>query len=122
MAQGISETIDLDVGEPLFAVQRRGPAERRGGGQRSAAHDATRVGAIPRGSSAGAGGARVGTHSRWISQAAEVCCEEVLVANPRELRFIYANDRKSDELDARALARVGRLDTSLLAPNRHQAA
>ncbi len=62
----------------------------------------------------------VGTHSRWASQAAQACCEEVLVANPRKLRFIYQNDRKSDEVDATALARVGRLDPTLLAPIQHR--
>ncbi len=62
----------------------------------------------------------VRTHSRWISQAAQACCEEVLVANPCKLMFICQNDRKSDELGARAQARVGRLDTTLLAPIRYR--
>jgi len=62
----------------------------------------------------------VGTHSRWASEAAQACCEEVLVANPRKLRFIYQNDRKSDVVDASALARVGRLAPTLLSPIEHR--
>lgn len=30
----------------------------------------------------------------------EECGHEVLVANPRKLRLIYANKRKTDEVDA----------------------
>jgi transposase len=44
----------------------------------------------------------------------------VLVANARKLRAIYASGRKSDRVDARTLARVGRLDPVLLAPIRHR--
>jgi transposase len=57
-----------------------------------------------------------GTHSRWIAQLAERCGHEVLVANPRELRMIYAGTNKTDRLDAIKLARVGRFDRTLLAP------
>lgn len=61
-----------------------------------------------------------GTHSRWASRTAQACCEEVLVANPRKLEFIYKNHRKSDEVDAEALARVGRMDPTMLYPIRHR--
>ena len=44
----------------------------------------------------------------------------MLVANPRKLRAIYQNDRKSDKLDAQILARLGRLDPNLLHPIQHQ--
>jgi len=64
----------------------------------------------------------VGTHSPWISRLlAEAGCE-VFVANARKLRAIYANERKSDELDARMLARIGRLDVDLLSPVFHTSA
>jgi transposase len=56
-----------------------------------------------------------GTHARWIAQLAERCGHEVIVANPRHLRLIYAGTNKSDRLDAIKLARVGRLDRGLLA-------
>jgi transposase len=42
------------------------------------------------------------------------------VANPRKVRAIYANQRKSDELDAMMLAKLGRVDPSLLHAVAHQ--
>jgi transposase len=47
-----------------------------------------------------------GTHSPWVSRVLEECGHEVLVANPRKLRLIYANKRKTDEIDAENLARL----------------
>ena len=41
-----------------------------------------------------------GTHSPWVSRVLEECGHEVLVANSRKLRLIYANARKTDEIDA----------------------
>jgi hypothetical protein len=41
-----------------------------------------------------------GTHSPWVSKLLEGCGHEVLVANPRKLRLIYANRRKTGEVDA----------------------
>ena len=41
-----------------------------------------------------------GTHSPWVSRVLEECGHEVLVANARKLRLIYANKRKTDEIDA----------------------
>jgi transposase len=41
-----------------------------------------------------------GTHSLWVSRVLEDCGQEVLVANPRKLRLIYSNKRKTDEVDA----------------------
>jgi transposase len=41
-----------------------------------------------------------GTHSPWVSRMLEECGHEVLVANARKLRLIYANKRKTDEVDA----------------------
>ena len=41
-----------------------------------------------------------GTHSPWVSRVLEECGHEVLVANARKLRLIYANKRKTDEVDA----------------------
>jgi transposase len=55
-----------------------------------------------------------GTHARWITQLARRCGHEVVVANPRQLRLIYAGNNKTDRLDAIKLARVGRLDRALL--------
>src|SRR5882672_1871664 len=62
----------------------------------------------------------VGTHSAWISRLLTQLGHEVLVANPRKLRGIYQNERKSDKVDAEWLARVARLDAKLLAPITHR--
>lgn len=61
----------------------------------------------------------VGTHSPWISRFLTERGARVLTANARKLRAIYTNDRKSDLLDARILARIARVDPSLLHPVRH---
>src|ERR687884_849409 len=41
-----------------------------------------------------------GTHSPWASRVLEECGHVVLVANARKTRLIYANKRKTDEIDA----------------------
>ncbi|MEQ9569260.1 MAG: IS110 family transposase [Longimicrobiales bacterium] len=64
----------------------------------------------------------VGPHSPWITRLLQRLGHDVIVANPRKLRFIYQNDRKSDRADAEYLARVGRLDPTLLAPVQHRGA
>ncbi len=55
-----------------------------------------------------------GTHSTWLNQVIESYGAEVIVANARELRFIWNSDAKSDSRDAEMLARVARLDRKLL--------
>lgn len=62
----------------------------------------------------------VGTHSPWVSRLLDELGHEVLVANPRRVRLIYASDSKTDKVDAETLARVARLDPKLLAPIRHR--
>jgi transposase len=61
-----------------------------------------------------------GTLSPWVSRLLEECGHEVLVANARKVRLIYANKRKTDEIDAENLARLARLDPKLLYPLRHR--
>lgn len=62
-----------------------------------------------------------GPHSHWISRLLEaIAGTEVVVANPRRLKMIYESDSKSDEVDAEALARLGRVDPSLLRPIKHR--
>jgi transposase len=61
-----------------------------------------------------------GTHSPWVSRVLEECGHEVLVANARKIRLIYANKRKTDEIDAENLARLARLDPKLLYPLQHR--
>jgi transposase len=61
-----------------------------------------------------------GNRSLWISKVLERCGHEVLVANARKLRLIYADGRKSDRVDAENLARIARLDPRLLSPIEHR--
>jgi len=64
----------------------------------------------------------VGAPSPWVSRLLDSCGHEVLVANARKVRLIYANDNKNDRIDAETLARVGHLDPKLLSPIRHRGA
>ena len=61
-----------------------------------------------------------GMHSPWASRLFESLGHRVLVANARKLRAISASLTKSDEEDARMLARLGRADPHLLSPVRHR--
>lgn len=59
-----------------------------------------------------------GTHANWIARLLRELGHEVLVADARRLRCIYEAKLKDDKIDARMLAKVGRLDPSLLHPVR----
>lgn len=61
----------------------------------------------------------VGVHSPWISRFLEDLGCRVIVANARKVRAIYQNDRKDDDRDAEQLARIARVDESLLYPVQH---
>lgn len=60
-----------------------------------------------------------GVHSPWVSRFLQEQGCRVIVANPRKVRAIYHNERKSDERDAQMLARLGRADVQLLHPIEH---
>ena len=62
----------------------------------------------------------VGGHSRWVSRLLRGYGHEVVVADARKLRLIYENPRKSDRVDAEYLAKLLRLDASLLSPVLHR--
>jgi transposase len=62
----------------------------------------------------------VGTHSPWVSRTVTAQGHEAIVANPRRVRLIAENDSKSDGVDAELLARLGRVDVSLLRPVVHR--
>ena len=62
----------------------------------------------------------VGTHSPWASRVLKACGHEVIVANSRKLRFIFASHKKNDPIDAEMLARVARMDAKLLSPVQHR--
>src|SRR5215212_5329514 len=61
-----------------------------------------------------------GTHSPWASRVLKECGHEVLVANARKTRLIYANKQKNDEVDAENPARLARVDPKLLYPLKHR--
>ena len=61
-----------------------------------------------------------GAHSRWVSELLSGCGHEVLIANQRNVHLISESIRKSDRVDARALARLARVDPALLSPLTHR--
>jgi transposase len=63
-----------------------------------------------------------GTHSPWISRQLTQLGHEVIVAHARNVRLIGDSSRKDDQLDARTLARLARIDPGLLGPVRHRSA
>lgn len=64
----------------------------------------------------------VGTHSPWVSRQLAALGHEVVVANARRVRLISESTRKDDQLDARTLARLARIDPQLLSPIQHRSA
>ena len=62
----------------------------------------------------------VGTHSAWVQDVITECGHEVLVANPRLMEGSKRRKRKSDRIDAKKLARLGRVDPQSLYPIRHR--
>jgi transposase len=62
----------------------------------------------------------VGTHSPWVSRHLAAMGHEVIVANARQVQLITKSVRKNDRVDARQLARLARVDPSLLSPIQHR--
>jgi len=62
----------------------------------------------------------VGTHSPWVSRLVGAAGHETIVANPRRVRLIAENHKKSDTVDSELLARLGRFDPQLLSPIQHR--
>ena len=63
-----------------------------------------------------------GVHSPWVSRQLTQLGHEVIVAHARNVRLIGESSRKDDQLDARTLARLARIDPSLLGPVQHRSA
>jgi len=63
-----------------------------------------------------------GTHSPWVSRQLTQLGHEAIVAHARNVRLIGESSRKDDQLDARTLARLARIDPGLLGPVRHRSA
>jgi transposase len=62
----------------------------------------------------------VGVHSRWIEEALTAAGHQVVVANARQVQLIWKRRKKTDKADAMLLARLARVDLSLLAPVQHR--
>src|SRR6202021_3951582 len=63
-----------------------------------------------------------GTHPPWASRLLTELGHEVLVAHAQKVELITKSNRKDDRHDARALARLARMDPELLGPVRHRSA
>jgi transposase len=63
-----------------------------------------------------------GRHSPWVSRLLRELGHEVIVAHAQKVRLIVKSRRKDDRLDARALARLARIDPELLSPVQHRSA
>lgn len=61
-----------------------------------------------------------GAQSRWIAKLLDELGHAVIVANPRQVQLISANHSKNDSNDAKLLARLARVDPSLLSPLQHR--
>ena len=61
-----------------------------------------------------------GVHSRWIEEALTAAGHQVVVANARQVQLIWKRRKKTDRADAMLLARLARVDLSLLAPVQHR--
>lgn len=61
-----------------------------------------------------------GTHSPWVSRLLSSLGIRGIVANPRQVRLISDSRHKTDQFDARMLARLGRADPKLLSPVEHR--
>src|SRR5215470_18601560 len=62
----------------------------------------------------------VGTHSAWVQEVIAGAGHEVLVANPRLMEGSKRRKRKNDRIDAKKLARLGRVDPQSLHPIKHR--
>ena len=61
-----------------------------------------------------------GAQSGWVTRLLQDLGYKPLVANPRKLKVISANERKSDRNDALILAKLVTADASLLHPIEHR--
>ena len=111
-------TIGLDLGDRKHAVcvlDAKGEVLK----QESITNTHTSLKALSRRHPGALIAMEVGMHSPWTSRFLESLGHRVLVANPRKVRAIYQNQRKSDRKDAEMLARIARTDEKLLYPVKH---
>ena len=63
-----------------------------------------------------------GSQSGWVTRELRALGFEPIVANPRKVKAISANERKSDRNDSLLLAKLAAVDPSLLYPIQHRSA
>lgn len=108
------ETIGIDLGDKVSRyciVDQDGEVVEEGSFRNQASSIEKHFGGEPRRIALEAG-----AQSAWISRELKRLGHEVIVANPRELKWITSSDTKNDPVDARKLALLARADVRLLHP------
>ena len=114
------ETIGIDLGDKVSRyciVDQDGEVVEEGSFRNQASSIEKHFGGEPRRIALEAG-----AQSAWISRELKRLGHEVIVANPRQLKWITSSDTKNDPVDARKLALLARADVRLLAPVEHRSA
>ena len=120
MRMQVRESIGIDLGDKVSRyciVDRDGEVMEEGSFRNQASSIAKHFGGEPRRIALEAG-----AQSAWISRELERLGHEVIVANPRELKWITSSDTKNDPVDAHKLALLARADVRLLHPVEHRTA
>lgn len=118
--RSMGETIGIDLGDKVSRyciVDQDGEVMEEGTFRNQASSLEKHFGDRPRRIALEAG-----AQSAWISRELKRLGHDVIVANPRELKWITASDTKNDPVDARKLALLARADVRLLAPVEHRSA
>ena len=109
------ETIGIDISDKVSSfcrITEDGEIAEEGRFHTSPEMVSKRFGQIPAARIA----LEAGTHSAWMTHLLRSFGHEVYVANPRDLKAVTGNKRKSDREDALQLARLARADFRLLKP------
>jgi len=116
----MTETIGIDLGDKLSrycVLDQDGEAVEEGTFRNQVSSIEMHFSGSPRRIALEAG-----AQSAWISRELQRLGHEVIVANPRQLKWITASDNKNDPVDARKLAMLARADARLLHPIQHRTA
>jgi transposase len=120
MPKQVRETIGIDLGDKVSRyciVDTAGDVVEEGTFRNQASSIEKHFGDRPRRIALEAG-----AQSAWISRELKRLGHEVIVANPRQLKWITSSDTKNDPVDARKLALLAQADMRLLAPVEHRTA
>jgi len=120
MPTQVGETIGIDLGDKVSRyciVDQNGEVVEEGAFRNQASSIDKHFAGEPRRIALEAG-----AQSAWISRELKRLGHAVIVANPRELKWITSSDAKNDPGDARKLALLARADVRLLAPVEHRTA